>query len=465
MRYLIFAIILMQHIFTYAQNKIDRAHFVELLQKKKYSQVFNEAMQKRSEVYGKCAIVDYFIAKSLCLDGHKPKSVEWLQYIKKNYPLKPNAKQFIDNEIRSCSNSSNAADLSLANSFTVPLPQAGVGGMMKGGMTYDCHDKRSIINFENLTLESDLESRLFNRNQANAAINNLRKLLGDEYSISANSRYIIVSQKSMNIDKAGEKEVAAQLDKAYSFFTTFYGLRAPDKLITVYLSPDNETLATTAKRVHGISVPKSLLGYSLLGDLSLSGISDPVTVGTLYHELFHLLIRTDVGDIPAWVDEGLASLYSISSWKNDALTGSENTWRIRQLQVDYLMGTNVQIPSLNNLMNYDWEEFNGGEENNLCLASVNYALSNFFILYLQEKNLLKPLVKYYKQRNGPGINNESQKSENVAIVEKLLNDNINKIERNYNDWFKKKFGFNQYLKPPEEDGQKIQQFNLQKKGL
>ncbi len=41
--------------------------------------------------------------------------------------------------------------------------------------------------------------------------------------------------------------------------------------------------------------PASNIGYSSLSDLSILGNSDAENIGTLYHELFHLMIRTDLG--------------------------------------------------------------------------------------------------------------------------------------------------------------------------
>ncbi len=34
-----------------------------------YDKVFDTAIKLRKQVYGKNAVIDYFIAKSLCLDG------------------------------------------------------------------------------------------------------------------------------------------------------------------------------------------------------------------------------------------------------------------------------------------------------------------------------------------------------------------------------------------------------------
>jgi len=116
--------------------------------------------------------------------------------------------------------------------------------------------------------------------------------------------------------------------------------------------PDQKSLQTIALKVHGIDVGKATLGYSLLSDLSLLGIADPDHIGTLYHELFHLIVRTDAGDIPAWLDEGLASLYSVYKWNRDTLKGSASTWRIMQLNSRYLEATGISVPVLKQLISY-----------------------------------------------------------------------------------------------------------------
>ncbi|MEO6454241.1 MAG: hypothetical protein ABIN97_09225 [Ginsengibacter sp.] len=456
--------------FSGAQKQINRTYFINLLNQKKYQRVFEEANRLRDSVYGKCAILDYFIGKSLCLDGYKNKSVEWLQYILANYPLKPNARQFIKGEISSCNSNSTqpvaTPASALMNVYTVPMPQAGVGGISKMGMTYDCTEREKLVNFGELVTEEELESRLFSPLQKKQAYQKLKTILNVDYSIDTNlSRYIIVSPKNMHIEESNVETVTNNLEKAYHFFVTYYGLRAPDKLITVYLAPDRNTLKTTAKLIHGIDIPNETLGYSLLADLSLSGMAFPDQVGTLYHELFHLIVRTDAGDIPAWLDEGMASLYSIYSWKNEVLKGTGNTWRLKQLTSTYLRSTRQKVPSIENLLSYDWQQFNGGDGNNLCKASVNYALANHFLIYLQEKDLLKALMKTYRFRKPPGDKDQANEStENISLIENLLKDSIGGIQKKFNAWFFDKYHFNLYgfmvasgdIKQPYSTVQKVE---------
>jgi len=426
---------------AYSQKKIDRQYYINLLHDGYYSRVFDECMTMRKGVYGKCAILDYFIAKSLCLDGYREKSQEWLKYVLDNYPLKTETRKFITTDINNCSAGNTGSALGAI--LTLPLPQASVSGMSKMGRIINCTDQTQLINWQNLFNENDLENRLFSTEQKDSALSKLQSLLGAKYKVNFLDRFIIVTVAEQNITDNQVATVTTLLQRAFDFYKNFYNLRAPDKLITVYLMPNQASLHNVALKIHGIDVGNATLGYSLLSDLSLLGISTPTQVGTLYHELFHLVVRTDAGDIPAWLDEGLASLYSIYQWKNDTLKGAA-TWRIEQLRPEYINSTGIGLPSLKELISYNWQDFNGGDDIDLCRASVNYALSNHFMIYLQEKGLLQSLVAQFKSRSTPGNKNDLAASDNISIVEKVCNAPIQTIQTDFENWFQKKYNFNLY---------------------
>ena len=449
MRYRIIIVLLLSFQLLFAQKIIDRQHFINLLRQGSYGMVFSEAMDLRDNVYGKCAILDYFIAKSLCLDGYQEKSQEWLQYILANYPLNNDNRTFIENEKQVCS--SPLRPLLVSSEInTMPLPQARVRSVMKSGETYDCTSNEEVINFKNTFSEEELQSRLFEISRQQQAIQKTKSLLNDEYTVFAKDRYILVTLKSASISKDQMDMVVSGLERAYRFYVSYYQLRVPDKLISVYLMPDFQALNKTAQLIHRISLPQRTLGYSLLSDLSLLGIASPDAIGTLYHELFHLLVRSDAGDIPAWLDEGMASLYSVSHWNNDLLIGDERTWRINQLQPYYLRITDQTIPTLQQLLSFNWQQFNGGENTNLCQASVNYSVSNHFLIYLQQMNQLQPLMKMFKERINPGDTKQGKAPDNIALVEKLLNDSIQSIQKKFSRWFSDKYQFDPYESGPED---------------
>lgn len=430
-----------------AQKKVNRQYFISLLNAGEYDKVFDSAVRLRKEVYGKNAIVDYFIAKSLCLDGYKEKSAFCFNCIIKNFKLSGSKKSFIQQEIITCTTTPDAEetlpvagnpDFSYINN--VSLPEASVGGKM--GKVYDCFSKYQTIDLSSMVPQEELESRLFAINQKKKAVEKISSLLDNHYKIDTGGRYIFVTLKKYPLDSVS---IATEsLEQAYHFFVNYYGLRAPDKLLTVYIMPDQPALRQTASLVHGIQLPDPNIGYSNLSDLSLLGLGEATQLGTMYHELFHLTIRTDLGDIPAFIDEGLASLYSVSHWENGKLIGDDHPWRLYDLSAaKNARHPPLQIPLLEDLINYSWDEFDGLESKNVCQVAVNYALSNFVMIYLQEKKLLQELVTAFKNR--PFVPEDTSKTKtNLQIFEEVVKDSIQNFSLQFNAWFSKLYNFNLY---------------------
>lgn len=432
-------------LYSSAQKKVDRQYFINLLNAGKYNKVFDSATKLRRQVYGKSAVVDYFIAKSLCLDGYKDKSSYCFNCIIKNHKLSDNAEKFINQEINSC-NAPPAAeqttltriDYSYINN--VSLPDASVGGKM--GRVYDCFSGNQTINLSNMVSTEELEARLFSINQKKEAVKKLRNILNDNYKIDTSGRYVFVTTKNFPLDRVNS--TAARLEDAYHFFVNYYSLRAPDKLITVYILRDQPALREAAQLVHGILLPDANIGYSNLSDLSLLGLADGSHLGTLYHELFHLIVRTDVGDIPPFLDEGLASLYSVSKWEAGKLIGDYRPWRLDELrEAKFSRKSSLKIPSLNKLLNDSWAGFDGQETKNVCQVAINYALSNFVMIYLQEKALLQQMVTAFKNR--PFVLDDAIGTKsNVQIFEEVVKDSIKGFSLKFDSWFMDKYDFDLY---------------------
>jgi hypothetical protein len=431
---------------SFAQKKVNREYFISLLNAGEYDKVFDTATKLRKQVYGKNAVIDYFIAKSLCLDGHKEKSTYCFNCIINNFKLSGSKKDFIQQEINTCNVTTGPEEEVLATNpdfnyiNNVSLPEASVGGKM--GRVYDCFSKNQTIDLNNMVSADELESRLFSINQKKNAIQKISSIVNAGYKIDTSGRYVFVTLKKFSLDSISY--AASGLEEAYRFFVSYYGLRAPDKLLTVYILPDQQALRQTARLVHGIQLPDPNIGYSNLSDLSLLGLGDSKHLGTLYHELFHLIIRTDLGDIPAFLDEGLASLYSVSRWDNGKLIGDHRPWRLDELkEARYATDRLLKIPSLEKLINYSWNEFDGQETKNVCQVAVNYALSNFVMIYLQEKNLLQEMVTAFKNR--PFVPADTGKSKsNLQIFEEVVKDSIKSFTSKFDFWFKGQYNFDLY---------------------
>ena len=156
MRLLILFIICWQVLMpgSFAQKKVNRQYFINLLNAGEYDKVFDTATKLRKQVYGKNAVIDYFIAKSLCLDGYKEKSTYCFNCIINNFKLSGSKKDFILQEINSCNvPADNTEEVLVANpDFSyinnVALPEAGVSGKM--GRVYDCFSRNQTINLNTM---------------------------------------------------------------------------------------------------------------------------------------------------------------------------------------------------------------------------------------------------------------------------------------------------------------------------
>lgn len=448
-----------------SQIKVDRDRLYTLLNQGKTREVLSEAQRLRKEVYGKCAIIDYFIAKSLCLDRYYDKSVEGFRYILRRYPLLPDSRSFIEQEIKNCSRRVlSVRQVSQVDVMQISMPKAGVWGTIGKMGRVDCSRIPRLPDYSNLKGEDELESRLFDLEDSVHAIQKIQSLVGSRYDVIPSGPFILVFLKSQRISHPDAMKLGENIKTAYNFYLSRFNLRKPDKYITVYLMPDQLSLRTVAKLIHGIDLSNDpsevVLGYSILADLSLIGMATPRTdgisssgiatifggdVGNMYHELWHLLIRTDAGDISPWLDEGMASLYSTAKWSNGILFGAE-TWRTEDLRLRKYgqFDTTIYTPQLADLLSFNWIDFHGGIQRNLCQASVNYSLANHFLLYIQGRGLLRNVVGAIKERQSPATNKDSGSEVDVASIEKVFNESIQDVQKKFEDWFYKKYGFKLY---------------------
>jgi hypothetical protein len=100
--------------------------------------------------------------------------------------------------------------------------------------------------------------------------------------------------------------------------------------------------------------------------------------GTLVHELTHALIAPDFPTVPAWFNEGLASLYEQCSLSGDTIRGLPN-WRLPALQKAIRDGTLRTLKEL--IEDPDFYRHD--------LVGINYAEARYLMFYLQQRNLLR----------------------------------------------------------------------------
>ena len=109
--------------------------------------------------------------------------------------------------------------------------------------------------------------------------------------------------------------------------------------------------------------------------------------GTLVHEMVHTFTETDFPAMPAWFNEGLASLYEQCRILPGKLVGLTN-WRLPDLQ-DRLRGGGRGL--LTKVIATSSDEFYGRG------SGSNYAVARYLCYDLQEKGLLERFYKDFRR--------------------------------------------------------------------
>ena len=101
------------------------------------------------------------------------------------------------------------------------------------------------------------------------------------------------------------------------------------------------------------------------------------------HEIVHPFVAADFPNCPAWLNEGLGSLYEQCGERDGRITGFTN-WRLRGLQKAI---AEKRVPPFKTLCGTTKGEFYNEDK------GTNYAQARYLCYYLQEQDLL---VKYYR---------------------------------------------------------------------
>ncbi len=106
--------------------------------------------------------------------------------------------------------------------------------------------------------------------------------------------------------------------------------------------------------------------------------------GTLVHEIVHPFVEANFRDCPAWINEGLGSLFEQSADRDGHIVGLAN-WRLPGLQRAIRAG---KMPSLRTLTATSDTAFYDDD------SGLHYAEARYLLYYLQEHGLL---TKFFRE--------------------------------------------------------------------
>src|SRR5262249_12414554 len=138
--------------------------------------------------------------------------------------------------------------------------------------------------------------------------------------------------------------------------------------------------------------------------------------GTLVHEIVHPYVHANFPDAPAWLNEGLASLYEYPDERAGAIVGRPN-WRLAGLKSAIRAD---KVPAFRDMTTTTDDEFYD--------SRTGYAQARYLLYYLQEKGLL---VSYYKRFYAA---REKDPTGYQTLVDVLGEADMAEFQRRWQEW-------------------------------
>ncbi|HKS17522.1 MAG TPA: hypothetical protein VJU16_09440 [Planctomycetota bacterium] len=225
--------------------------------------------------------------------------------------------------------------------------------------------------------------------------------------------FFIASNGGANSIRAAERTVRQVMDELYDVYFT----RRPTRPVRVYCFRDSASYTEYVRSAYG-RAPSTPYGFYMASERKMV-LNLGTGRGTLAHELVHPLLGEDFPGVPAWFNEGFASLFEFTKDTNGRMLGMHN-WRLRDLKRS--IRERREVP-LRTLMGTTTEEFYGDDR------GVHYAMARYFCLYLQTNNLL---IRYYQEfRASAGAD-----STGIAALERVTRKSFDDFEKEWRSWIR-----------------------------
>ncbi len=203
------------------------------------------------------------------------------------------------------------------------------------------------------------------------------QLKSDDFHIVIARPFVVIGDESLaTVERRAERTVRWAVGRLKQ---DFFG-HDPTAIVDIWLFKDKTSYEHHTELLFGRK-PHTPFGYYSPSDQALV-MNISTGGGTLVHEIVHPFVAADFSKCPAWLNEGLGSLFEQCGERDGRIRGETN-WRLRGLQraIDA-----ERVPSFKTLCSTSTHEFYQED------PGTNYAQARYLCYYLQEKNLLR---KYY----------------------------------------------------------------------
>jgi hypothetical protein len=206
-----------------------------------------------------------------------------------------------------------------------------------------------------------------------------RKLPSRQFTIVVEQPFVVVGDGGRAAVEASARETVKW---AVDLLKRDYFTKDPSEILDVWLFKDADSYEKNRLALFGPG-PDTPYGYyspqhkALVMNISTGG-------GTLVHEIVHPFMEANFPGCPAWLNEGLGSLYEQSGEQGGHIRGFTN-WRLPGLQKAVREG---RVRSFKTLTALSADDFYTKE------TGTNYAQARYLCYYLQERGLL---VRFYRE--------------------------------------------------------------------
>lgn len=241
----------------------------------------------------------------------------------------------------------------------------------------------------------------------------LRERVPEGFTIVVEPPFVVIGDGPPASVEATSKRVvrwaADRLERA--FFA-----RRPERILNVWLFDGKESYERHTQELFG-EEPTTPYGFyssrhgALVMNIQTGG-------GTLVHEIVHPYVEANFPEAPAWLNEGLGSLYEQSSERDGQIIGLTN-WRLPGLQRAIRAG---RARRFSDLCATSSDEFYGDD------SGLHYAQARYLLYYLQEHGLL---VRYYREFFADRAKDPSGYA---TLVRVLGEDDMRAFQRRWERW-------------------------------
>jgi len=207
------------------------------------------------------------------------------------------------------------------------------------------------------------------------------KIPGDDFTVVIQPPFVVLGDESpRRVRERAEQTVKWAVDR----LKEAYFEKDPKQILDIWLFADKASYEAHTKEIFA-EEPTTPYGYfsaaqgALVMNIATGG-------GTLVHEIVHPFVATDFPACPAWLNEGLGSLYEQSGEVDGKIHGYTN-WRLAGLQDAIRRG---RLSPLETLCSTTLDEFYRDP------TGTNYAQARYLCYYLQEHRLLRTFYRRFR---------------------------------------------------------------------